>query len=166
MDIKELLDEESFDPKKLFDEEQYGTLIINRSGFSAKQNDVADLVYTLLEKENTREEKDRIYSKLKELNAGAILLESLKTSERDDEKIKLLAACWETGIDFSADLLLFAELVCHKNFEIAVEALTVAENIESLPNNLVEEAITLLEANNQGNVDLKTALLNHLRNLE
>ena len=166
MDVKELLDEDSFDPKKLFDEKQYGTLIINREGFSAKQNDAADLVYTLLDKENSRDEKDQIYSKLKELNAGEILLDALKSCEKDDEKIKLLAACWETGIDFSNDLLVFVDFVCHQNFEIAVEALTVAENIESLKSEVVEAAIHALESNKQGNADLKTALLTHLRNLE
>lgn len=166
MEIKELLDDNSFDPKKLFDEEQYQTLVINRDGFSSKQNDVADLIYVLLEKDSTREEKDQIYTKLKELNASAILLESLRNSEKTDEKIKLLAACWESGIDFSDELVYFSELVCHSNFELAVEALTVAENIESLRSDKVEQALQVLKSSKEGNADLKTALINHLSNLE
>jgi hypothetical protein len=166
MDIKELLEEDSFDPKKLFDEEQYHTLVIDRDGFSNKQNNVADLIYVLLEQDSTREEKDVIYSKLKELNASAILLESLRTSEKTDEKIKLLAACWESGIDFSKELVYFAELVCHPNFELAVEALTVAENIETLSSDKVTEALQVLKNSKEGSADLKTALINHLSNLE
>ena len=53
--IKELLDEDAFDPKKLFNEEEYSTLIIAREGFSKKENNAADLIESLLEKEITRQ---------------------------------------------------------------------------------------------------------------
>ena len=64
--IKELLDEDAFDPKKLFDEEEYSTLIIAREGFSKKDNTAADLLEGLLEKGITRQEREAIFLKLKE----------------------------------------------------------------------------------------------------
>ena len=66
--IKELLDEDAFDPKKLFDEEEYSTLIIAREGFSKKDNTAADLLEGLLEKGITRQESEAIFLKLKESN--------------------------------------------------------------------------------------------------
>ncbi|NBQ47563.1 MAG: hypothetical protein EBU33_03805 [Sphingobacteriia bacterium] len=70
MDIKELLEEDAFDPQKLFNEEEYSTLILDREGFTKKENQVADLVMQLLDKEVTREEAEAVFSRLKELNAS------------------------------------------------------------------------------------------------
>ena len=73
MDIKELLEEDAFDPQKLFNEEEYSTLILDREGFTKKENQVADLVMQLLDKEVTREEAEAVFSRLKELNATQLL---------------------------------------------------------------------------------------------
>ena len=54
MDIKELLDEDAFDPEKLFNEKEYSTLIIKRDGFSKKENSSADLIEGLLDKERPK----------------------------------------------------------------------------------------------------------------
>lgn len=164
MDVKELLDDDAFDQKKLFDENQYGTLIVNREGFTAKQNEAADLLAAIVERETTRAEKDEIFKNLKELNAGAILIDAVKNSERDEDTIKLLSACWETGIDFSAHLLFFVEFVLQDNFLIAVEALTVIENTESIDAASAEKALALIAASKKGNADFKSAVNTYLRN--
>lgn len=132
MDIKELLDEENLDPKKLFDENEYSTLLVNRDGFNKKDNDIADLIESLLEKEINRQELEEIFKKLKDKNAHAILVESIKKAGKVSEKTKLAAACWETGLDFTSEFLFFVELACQNDFALAMEALTVVENIEGI----------------------------------
>src|SRR6476620_228756 len=103
MDIKELLDEDAFDPEKLFNEEEYSTLIINREGFSKKENTAADLIEDLLEKGITRAESEEIFKKIKDTNAGDLLVNAIRQAQRTDDKTKLVAACWECGLDFSKD---------------------------------------------------------------
>ncbi len=166
MDIKELLDEDAFDPKKLFNEEEYSTLILNRDGFSKKENDSADLILQLLDASITRPEAELVFSRLKELNATQLLIQSIKEAKRPSEKTKLVAACWETGLDFSGDFLFFTSLVCQPDFELAVEALTVAENTENINDNQIDEALQLLRSNKEGSVDLKNALKEFLISLQ
>ncbi len=142
MDIKELLDEEAFDPEKLFNEEEYSTLIINREGFSKKENSSADLIEALLEKEITREENEEIFSKLKATNSGKLLVDAIRNAKRVPEKTKLVAAAWECGLDFSNDFLLFVELSCHDDFQLALEALSVVESIEGvIPEDILQTAL-------------------------
>jgi hypothetical protein len=166
MDMKELLDEDAFDPKKLFNEEEYSTLILDREGFSKKENQTADLVMQLLEKEISREEAEAVFSRLKELNATQLLLQSIKEAKRPSEKARLVAACWETGLDFSSELLFFTELLCQPDFELAVEALTVAENTETVTADQITAALALLKSNPEGPAELKNALTEHLTALK
>lgn len=128
--IKELLDEDAFDPKKLFDEEEYSTLIIAREGFSKKDNTAADLLEGLLEKGITRQESEAIFLKLKESNSVDLMVNAIKKADRIDEKTILTAACWESCLDFTNHFLFFVELTCHDNFLLSLEALTVVEYCE------------------------------------
>jgi hypothetical protein len=162
MDIKELLEEDAFDPQKLFNEEEYSTLILDREGFTKKENQVADLVMQLLDKEVTREEAEAVFSRLKELNATQLLLQGISEAKRPSEKAKLVAACWETGLDFSKELLFFTELLCQPDFELAVEAITVAENTENLSPEQIDTALQLLQTSKEGSSELKNALKEHL----
>ena len=125
--LNELLDEDALDPKKLFDENEYSTLIIDREGFNKKQNDTADLLEQLLDPNVTRIQSEEIYSRLKEVKAQKLLVDAIKSAERVEEKTILTAACWECGLDISSDFLFFVELSCHDNFNLAMEALTVVE---------------------------------------
>lgn len=162
MDIKELLDDDAFDPKKLFNEEEYSTLIINRDGFSKKQNDMADLIHTLLEKNTTRIESEEIFKTLKEKNAQQILVDAIKQCDRISEKIKLTASCWETCLDFSNQFLFFVELACSSDFALSMEALTVVENCEEPVIN--QEVLTQALIITKNSKSPNTALLEDLKN--
>jgi hypothetical protein len=165
MDVKELLDDdESLDPKKLFDESQYSTLIVNREGFNKKENDIADLVESLLEKEISRAEMEEIFSKLKEKNAQAILVESIKKAKRASEKAILAAACWESGLDFTSEFLFFTELACDKDFALAMEALTVVENIEGpVADETLTQALILTQNSNSTNSSILEDLTENIK---
>jgi len=132
MGADELLDEDAFDPKKLQDEKQYVTLLVNRDGFSKKQNAAADLMEALLEKNISRIEQEAIFSELKKTNSQQSLINFLKDLKDVDAKAKICAACWESCLDFTNDFLFFVELACHPDFQVSMEALTVVENIESV----------------------------------
>jgi hypothetical protein len=138
MKEKDFLEEENNDPKKYFNEKEYSTIIVNREGFSKKQNATADLVNKLLEKELSREENENIFKQLKSGNAQAMLVEAIQNVKKNDDKARLCAACWESGLDFTPWFLFFAELSCNEDFLLAMEALTVTENI---PGKITEEEL-------------------------
>jgi len=164
IDIKELLDEEELDPKKLFNEEEYSTLIINREGFSKKQNTHADLIEGLLDKEVTREQSEEIFGKLKDANAHKLLVDSIKSAERTEEKAKLTAACWESGLDFSDYFLFFVELTCTNDFQLALEGLTVVESCEGkLDDAILAQALNIAETTKSTNEDLMFDLRESIR---
>ncbi|MDI1353412.1 MAG: hypothetical protein PSX36_00750 [bacterium] len=165
MDIKELLDEDAFDPEKLFNEKEYSTLLINRAGFSKKENAGADLIEALLEKDLTRAESEELFEKLKTTNSGKLLVDAIKKAGRVSEKIKLVAACWECGLDFSPDFLVFVELSCHDDFQLALEALSVVESSEGvISEGTLETAMEIAEvAKNNKNPQLVSDLISNLK---
>lgn len=166
MDIKELLDDddEKLDPQKFFNEEEYSTLIVNREGFSKKDNDIADLIESILDKEVSRAELETIFSKLKEKNAKKILVDSIKSADKISEKAKLVAACWESGLDFSEDILFFTKLACSSDFSLAMEALTVVENSESpIDEETLSKAIELVQSSESKNKSILEDLVSTLK---
>jgi hypothetical protein len=164
IDPLELLDDDALDSKKLFDESEYSTLIINRDGFSKKQNNHADLIMTLLEKNTTRAEAEVIFSQLKEANAYQILVDAIEQAEDLKDQIKLTAACWETGLDFSSHFLFFVELATHNDFTMAMEAFTVVENIEEpIDNKILNQALELAQESQSPHVELVDDLIENIK---
>jgi hypothetical protein len=164
IDVKELLDEDAFDPEKLFNEEEYSTLIINREGFSKKENNAADLVEGLLDKHVTREESEAIFSKLKDAHANQLLIDSIRSAQRVDEKAILAAACWESGLDFTNDFLFFVELACGGDFKLALEAITVVENCEgTIDENTLAKALQLTESAKELPKELAEDLISNIK---
>ncbi len=164
MDIKELLDDDAFDPKKLFNEEEYSTLIIKREGFSKKENNTADLLEGLLDKEITRIESEAIFLKLKEMKANAMLVEAIKKADRTHEKALLAAACWESGLDFTNDFLFFTQLACSDDFQLAIEAQTVVENCEGMiDEHTLSKALEIAEASKSKNKELVNDLIENIK---
>ena len=56
----------------------------------------------------------------------------------EDEKYKsirkvILTACWQNGLDFSTFLPVFIDLIINEDWEVAFEAFTVIDNLETLP---------------------------------
>jgi hypothetical protein len=161
----ELFDAEDFDPKKLFDESQYSTFLVNRDGFTKKQNDSADLVNSLASKYLPRTEQEEIFAKLKELKAQDMLIEAIKTSANNGRKARLIAACWESGLDMSQNFLFFTRLACDNNFEVAMEALTVITSTDAkIDENILTSAIEIAQNTKSPNTVLVEDLIENLRN--
>jgi len=164
MGADELLDEENLDPKKFFDETEYNTLLVNRDGFNKKQNDAADLMESLLEKNITRQTQEEIYSELKKGKAQKSLIEFIKTIKENEAKAKIISACWETCLDFDNDFLFFTELACDNDFLVAMEAFTVVENIEGqLSEEILTKALEIAQNSKSVNKVLVEDLINNIR---
>ena len=137
-DFDDLLPEElkgdivpEIDPEKLFDEKEYATIIIGSEGMSKKDTSNADFVTTLVSSKSTREEKDEALIALKENNAQSFVLNAIAKTKNLSQKALLIAACWETGLDFSKDYQVFIDLIAHENFLVSFEAFTVIQEMEA-----------------------------------
>lgn len=158
--VDELLDDDAFDPKKLFDEKKYSTLIIDREGFNKKQNEAADLLEALLDPKITRPESEEIFKNLKEASAQPLLVEAIQSVKTAGEKAILTAACWESGLDFTAHYLFFTGLAGSEDFRLAMEAMTVLENCEgSLDEKTQSEALRIARSSKTAHTSLKEDLI-------
>ena len=164
MGVEELLEEDAFDPQKLFNEEEYSTLIIGREGFNKKENNTADLLESLLEKEISRQESEAIFSKLKETNSQKVMMDAINTAQRVSEKTILVAACWECGLDFTPFFLDFVQLATHDDFQLSLEALSVVESIEGvLDEKILTEAMEVAHSAKGPNKDLVHDLIENIK---
>lgn len=119
------------DPAKLFDEKEYATIIIGSEGMSKKDVSNADYVTALVSSRSSREEKDEALIALKENNAQSFILNAIAKTKNLEQKALLIAACWETGLDFSKDYIVFIDLIGHENFIVSFEAFTVIQEMEA-----------------------------------
>lgn len=76
---------------------------------------------------------------LKSAEAVPILAKSLKENDFGDYQGEMVAACWQSGLDFSNYLSVFTELFIKGDYSTAIEAFTV---IEGSVSNANEEEIT------------------------
>jgi hypothetical protein len=162
MDIKELIDEDAFDPENLFDKKKFITMVINREGFSKREGKAADLLEALLDRDITRAECEEIYAQLKETNARETMLEAIRQATNEQEKALLIQACWECGLDFTPHFLLFAELATLKDYSVALEALTVLQNCDVVDNTVLDDAINLAAQATESRSPLLAELRAHL----
>jgi hypothetical protein len=151
--------------KKLFNEKEYKTIIVGPNGVE-KEDPNSDVLTVLNDEEATREEKDEALKKLKEQNKPEVLIGAIQGMKSPDKKAKLISACWETGMDFSNDLIFFVRLACDDDFKIAIEAFTVIENMENLKDpSVLQKAKELLRekaATNPPTVSLLNDLIERL----
>ncbi len=77
--------------------------------------------------------KDEVLRDIKEKHGKKLLLEAIRECKQPSQLSFLVAACWETGIDFSSELSFFVELALRSETLVALECLTVIEQSESVP---------------------------------
>lgn len=133
------------DPAKLFDEKEYSTIILGTETTTKKDGDNADFITVLVSPKTSREEKDEALKALKENKAQAFMLSAISKTKKPEHKAAIVAACWETGLDFSKDYLFFIDLICSDNFHVSFEAFTVIEEIENeIPKETLTKALAIL----------------------
>jgi hypothetical protein len=118
-------------PEKLFDEKEYATLIIGNDVGSKSDLKNADFISIIVNDKSTREEKDEALLILKTHRANNLLISAIAKTKNPIHKALVIAACWETGLDFSEHYLTFVELICSDHFNVSFEAYTVISEMEA-----------------------------------
>lgn len=154
------------DPKKLFDKTKYNTLIIGREGFSASENDLATWLEILFEDNLPRIKAEEVFAKVKESNAVQFMVDTIEQVETVQQKAALTAACWEAGLDMSKHFVFFTGLAINRDFQLAMEALTVLEHCETVPDKAtLRIAMDLVQTSEIYHPELRNQLINLLRTL-
>lgn len=158
--------ESGINPKDLFDKSKYVTLIIGREGFTAAENDLAGWIEILFEENLPRMKAEEVFAKIKEANAVQFMVDTIDKVETARQKAILTAACWESGLDFSAHFLFFAKLACDRDYQLALEALTVMESGEILPDQkTLKKAMDIVQDAEIFQPELRTQLISLIRRL-
>jgi len=86
----------------------------------------------LLMRSSTYEEIIRsaylMISEVKDQSAVRVIVQTILDKNFSSIQKLLVAACWQTGLDFSEHLGVFTDIVRESDLETGIEALTVAEN--------------------------------------
>lgn len=147
------------DPKKLFDENEYATLVIGTEGMNKKDTNSADYLSIIVSPNRTREEKDEALIHLKENNAQTFMLSAITKTKNLERKALLIAACWETGLDFSKDYLFFIDLICSDDFHVSFEAFTVIEEMEAeISHDTLNKALGILTKVKEPGISVSDAI--------
>ncbi len=121
------------DIKKYFDEKQYITAIVgaNESIETAIDNsDKVSTLISLLTDDAHKHIKEEALITLKKEKGGYLLLAAIEKVKEVNKKRILIAACWESEIDFTEHLSFFVSLLSSDDYFVFLEALTVIENME------------------------------------
>ncbi len=86
----------------------------------------------LLTDSSNREVKEDVLAVLRTAKAQQFLVDLLGMKEYKTKQKELVAACWESGLDFSAHLDIFSALICTPAIsnEVLLEAITVVEEMQ------------------------------------
>ncbi len=119
--------------QKLFDEKQYRTAIVG-SGDDFVTNEPKEDKFTslisLLTDPSNKDFREETLITLKKEKAGDLLITAIKSPKGKKYKAVLVAACWESEINYSNNLSFFTELVMDPDYLVSLEAITVIETME------------------------------------
>lgn len=120
------------DLKKYFDSEQYITTIVgnDKTKTPEENKDKITTLISLLTDVTNKPVKEETLLTLKKENAGEILLQAIARPESKKIRHILVAACWESEINFSKYIPFFILLVLDPDYFISLEAITTIENME------------------------------------
>lgn len=115
---------------------------------SGKVSDIPMLI-ELLHLTQSQEIKAKItslFASLKESDAVSIIVSAIQNPQYAPELQKMVSSCWENGLDYSAYLSVFIDLLIQNDFQVAFEAYTVIMNTENRINqSVIDQQIDRLE---------------------
>jgi len=148
--------------QKLFDENQYHTIFVGNEGNDESKDVITNLIDLLTLTEN-KDFKEEALLTLKREKAGDLLIHAIENPKSKEVKAIIVAACWESEINFSNNLPFFVELVMNGDYLVSLEAMTVIENMEGpFEDNSLPEAIKTLKKFKAKLTDEKQVLVNDL----
>lgn len=119
---------------------------------SGAQNPAADakLISNFIDLLTNPDKKDLRQDALETIrNAKAqqFLVDLISMPEQQKHQRELVMACWETGLDFSNHLIFFSNLVVNCEYPVALEAITVIDEMHLLTDALqINVAIETLQS--------------------
>ncbi len=154
------------DLKKYFDSKEYITTIIGVDNTNeqpdVKEDKITSVISLLTDPSNKYVKEDTLIT-LKKENRGDILLLAIASPKAKDNKHALVAACWESEINFSKYLSFFILLALDSNYLVSLEAITVIENMAGpFEQEIVKDAIKKIKAAQKNIAEEKVILFNDL----
>jgi hypothetical protein len=125
--------ENNNDLKKYFNSKEYSTAIIGgESGepVAALSESKISTLISLLTDPSNKDIREEALITLKKEKGGELLLAAIASPKSEGKKNVLVAACWESEINFSKYLPFFILLALNDDYLISLEAITVIENME------------------------------------
>jgi hypothetical protein len=121
---------------------------------------ILPLVFLLLEKQPEKEITDEIFlilNELKDKNCVPYVIEAIQSTRFEKYITRLLTTCWQSGLDYSDHLLVFAEQFIKGDYKTAIEAFSVIEEwiFESNPATISDCKKYLKDTINQVSNDKK-----------
>ncbi|GAB4138902.1 MAG: hypothetical protein Fur0041_13980 [Bacteroidia bacterium] len=110
----------------------FGKLPEHLLGEKQKNDDkqlFANFIQLLTDSRN-HDVRNEVLAVLKKNKSTDLLLELISRKEYQKHRKELVAACWESGLDFSKHLETFVDLALNETFEVCLEAYTVIDNME------------------------------------
>lgn len=156
--------ENTDDLKKYFDANQYVTKIVGSQEVTPPvSEDKITTLITLLTDPSNKDVKEEALITLKKEKAGEVLLQAIASPKSLAHRHLLVAACWESEINFSKYLPFFILLALDNNYLISLEAITTIENMEGpFDEKAVAESIKKVKAEQKNIPSEKAVLLNDL----
>ena len=152
--------------EKYFDKKNYVTKIIKsdeeESESEYKGSKITALIELLTLPEN-RDFREEALLTLKKENAGDLLIEAIKKNKK--QKAVLVAACWESEINYSKHLPFFINLALDTDYLVSLEAITVIETMEGpFETDALKQGIAIVKEEQRKHNSERVVLLNDLSN--
>ena len=113
---------------KLLDKRSYNTVYISIADEERVRKEQMDILVELLCDDRNKGTQTEVYNFMKkEPITVDLLIKAIGESKAD--KQKLVAACWESGVDCDRYLSFFTDIIIHNDILIALEAFTTIENM-------------------------------------
>jgi hypothetical protein len=147
-----------------FDPKQYITTIVGSESdtFNIDEDKISILISLLTDPQN-KDAKEEALISLKKEKAGELLLAAIAKIKEQDKKYLLVAACWESEINFSKYLSFFILLALDPDYLVSLEAITVIQNMEGpFDEKIVKSEIQKIKKEQKNALNERLVLLNDL----
>ena len=154
------------DIKKYFDSKEYITAIIGTNSEDGtppvSEGKISTLISLITDPSNKHIKEEALIT-LKKENGGELLLAAIASNKSDGKKHLLVAACWESEINFSKYLSFFILLSLHDDYLISLEAITTIETMEGpFDSNAITDGIKKIREKQKSISNERVVLLNDL----
>lgn len=104
-----------------------------------------------------------LLSDLKTVDAVPLIISALKEEKFRSIRHLIVSSCWQNGLNYQTDILLFANIVIEDDYLTAIEAFTVIENsIGDLDDKAISKLISRLQTGLASVEEQKKALIKEL----